>query len=90
MQLRDRLHQNLATTNDSSKERKIDELEKIQEDIGRYRVWSQNSGAHRSGPLSLEHRLREASRMRGMVVELLEDQENTLTDGILFNFLLIQ
>ena len=42
------------------------------------------------GMLSLENRLREASRMRGMVVELLEDLEDTLTDGILFNFLLVQ
>jgi hypothetical protein len=53
-------------------------------DIGRFKVWAKNSGAHRkeTNSMSLDHRLREASDVKNMVVKLLEDLKAALQDGI--------
>ncbi|KAF8537289.1 hypothetical protein BDD12DRAFT_236149 [Trichophaea hybrida] len=52
----------------------------LNDQIGRLRAWAQNAGAHRSpeSRMSLEHRLREASKVRRVVVDLLVDLSETL------------
>lgn len=54
----------------------------IRDDCGRFNVWAENVGAHRGDRLSLDHRLREATRMKHMVVRLLEDLIAALRDGL--------
>lgn len=53
----------------------------VQDELGRFRVWLANVGAHRSGRVSLDYRLREASHMRQSVLELLDDLKENLSDG---------
>ncbi|KAF8244139.1 hypothetical protein K440DRAFT_25588 [Wilcoxina mikolae CBS 423.85] len=52
----------------------------LNDQIGRLRAWAQNAGAHRwpESRMSLEHRLREASKVRRVVVDLLVDLSETL------------
>ena len=56
---------------------------KLREDVGRFRVWAENCGAHRqsNNRMSLDHRLREASRVKNMVLRLLRDLNAALQDG---------
>jgi hypothetical protein len=54
----------------------------LQNDTGRYRVWAENAGAHRVGRVSLDHRLREASDMKQMVIELLADLNQAIKEGL--------
>ncbi|EWG41493.1 hypothetical protein FVEG_03599 [Fusarium verticillioides 7600] len=56
-------------------------LLKLQNELGRFKVWSGNIGAHQKGRSSLDHRLRDASNIRDQVVELLEDLKESLKDG---------
>lgn len=42
-------------------------------EAGRYRVWTENIGAHRQGKISLDYRLRQSSRMQRRAVSLLDD-----------------
>jgi hypothetical protein len=53
----------------------------FREEHGRFIVWAENAGAHRSGRVSLDYRLREASNVKGMVIKLLEDLTSDLRDG---------
>jgi hypothetical protein len=55
----------------------------LRNDIGRFKVWALNAGAHRksTNSMSLDHRLREASDVKNMVVTLLEDLKVALQDG---------
>ena len=57
----------------------------IRHECGRFRVWAQNVGAHRSDRLSLDYRLREATRMKHLVIELLKDLITALQDGLLLH-----
>jgi len=43
------------------------------DELGRFRVWSGNVGAHRNGRESLDYKLREASHIRERVIELLQN-----------------
>ncbi|KAF8244869.1 ankyrin [Wilcoxina mikolae CBS 423.85] len=54
----------------------------VREDYGRLRVWAENVGAHRTGRVSLDHRLREATRMKNMVLDLLEDLRSALQEAV--------
>ena len=56
-------------------------LPAVENEYARFRIWAGNIGAHRSGRVSLDHRLREATRTRRRVVNLLDDLENNLNDG---------
>ncbi|WKT46770.1 hypothetical protein QSH57_011644 [Fusarium oxysporum f. sp. vasinfectum] len=56
-------------------------LLKLQNELGRFKVWSGNIGAHRKGRSSLDHRLRDASNIQDQVVELLEDLRESLQDA---------
>ena len=53
----------------------------VQDELGRFRVWLGNVGAHRSGRVSLDYRLREATSLRDSVLELLKDLGDNLQEG---------
>lgn len=56
---------------------------KLREDVGRFRVWAENCGAHRqsNNQMSLDRRLRGASKVKDMVVKLLGSLNDVLKDG---------
>lgn len=49
--------------------------------LGRFKIWSGNIGAHRTGQRSLEHRLRDASHLQKQVLRLLKGLMENLGDG---------
>jgi hypothetical protein len=51
------------------------------EELGRFRIWSGNIGAHKTGRSSLDYRLRENLNLERMVIKLLDDLKRTLEDG---------
>ncbi|KAI0877118.1 hypothetical protein GGS24DRAFT_488134 [Hypoxylon argillaceum] len=53
---------------------------KILDEFARFKLWAGNIGAHRTGRSSLEWRLRDASHLRDLVVNLLTDLKNALQD----------
>jgi len=55
-------------------------LQLVQDQIGRFRVWAGNLGAHHPtrSRMSLDYKLKEASHIRNTVVELLEELHTTL------------
>lgn len=57
------------------------QLSAVRDELGRFRIWSGNIGAHKLGSSSLNHRLRDASHIRQRVLSLLEDLSETLQDG---------
>ncbi|KAF8454292.1 hypothetical protein BDZ91DRAFT_562247 [Kalaharituber pfeilii] len=57
-------------------------LETVHEQLGRFKMWAGNAGAHRSGKMSLDYRLREALHVHRQVVRLLEDLEHALEEAI--------
>ncbi|KAF8533857.1 hypothetical protein BDD12DRAFT_465179 [Trichophaea hybrida] len=54
----------------------------LKDECGRFRVWAENVGAHRTGRMSLDHRLREASRVKKVVIDLLEGMRTALQEAI--------
>ncbi|KAF8418438.1 hypothetical protein EV426DRAFT_707586 [Tirmania nivea] len=68
---------NLAPNLDSAKALA---LQLVQDQIGRFRVWAGNMGAHHPARsrMSLDHKLKEASHIHDMVVELLEELNTSL------------
>lgn len=53
----------------------------LEEELGRFRVWAGNSGAHRNGQVSLDHKLREAYHVHQTVRDLLGDLDDALKEG---------
>ncbi|KAF8458665.1 hypothetical protein BGX38DRAFT_1264971 [Terfezia claveryi] len=55
-------------------------LQLVQDQIGRFRVWSRNMGAHypAHSRMSLDYKLKEASYLQNTVVELLEELNTSL------------
>ena len=53
----------------------------VHDEIGRFRVWLGNVGAHRLGRVSLDYRLRDALHMRESVLDLLKDQDDNIHEG---------
>lgn len=49
--------------------------------LGRFKMWGGNAGAHQTGKASLDYRLREALHVHAQVVSLLEDLEHALEEG---------
>lgn len=47
----------------------------------RFKLWSQNIGAHRSGRSSLDYRLRDASNLKKQAIDLVGDLAQALEDG---------
>lgn len=54
----------------------------IQDQIGRFRVWAGNTGAHQKGRLSLDYELREAAHIHNTVLELLEELNRSLMESV--------
>ena len=50
-------------------------------ELGRFRMWAGNTGAHRTGQVSLDYRLREASDIHEEISELLEELDSNLREG---------
>ena len=71
----DKLLQNLKTSNDQAI------TQRILDEFGRFRVWAGNAGAHRTGKVSLDHRLREASHIHAELTELLGELNKDLEEG---------
>jgi len=57
-------------------------LDDFKEELGRFRVWSGNIAAHRSGASSLDYRLRDASDLKDKVMNLLTDLLDALQNGL--------
>jgi len=55
------------------------------EESGRFRIWSGNIGAHKTGRSSLDYRIRENPNLERVVLNLLGDLKRTLEDGKLSN-----
>jgi hypothetical protein len=53
----------------------------ILDQLGRFRLWCGNVGAHRHGKASFVHKLREASHISGQVLELLQNLETILEEA---------
>jgi hypothetical protein len=53
----------------------------LEGELGRFRVWAENTGAHRKGSVSLDYKLREAPEVKEMVAELLDSLDSDLQDG---------
>ena len=62
----------------SAEELTLDDLEDVR---GRLRLWAGNSGAHRTGRVSLDYKLRYSSQVHDKVTEYLEALDNTLRSG---------
>jgi hypothetical protein len=56
-------------------------LDTVREVGGDFRVWAGNIAAHRVGRISLDHRLRNAQRMKDQVSGLLRDLSGSLSEG---------
>jgi len=63
-----------VTTNDKT-------FSLVQDQVGRFRVWAGNMGAHRVGRMSLDYKLREASHVHSTVLELLEELNESLAES---------
>lgn len=70
------LYERLLSTNHDR-----DLLSCVEDEVGRFRVWAANAGAHRSGRVSLDHRLREAPHVHSRVSELIEEIQEDLENG---------
>lgn len=57
-------------------------LSPIRKQFSRFNIWTVNVGADRTCLVSLDHRLREATEVKGMVIELLSDLNEALEEGI--------
>ena len=53
----------------------------LEDELGRFRVWVGNSGAHQRSRVSLDHRLREASHVHATLAQLLWDLKKALDEG---------
>ena len=56
-------------------------LSSISDLYGRFNVWSGNIGAHQTGRVSLDHRLRKVNYVKDQVVRLLQYLHESLEDG---------
>ena len=58
--------------------------QRLSEGFGKFRVWAGNAGAHRTGRVSLDYRLREASHIYEELTMLLEELNKDLEEGGFF------
>lgn len=57
------------------------EASEVIDELGRFRVWAGNIGAHRKGLSSLDYRLRDASHIKRKVQSLLSDLDDAIQRG---------
>ena len=60
---------------------KVTPLTSWDDELGRFRLWIANIGAHQRGRSSLEYRLRDASHVKKQIGELLENLQRAIVDG---------
>ena len=70
-----KLIQNLETLGDQGV------TQKLSDEFGRFKVWAGNAGAHRTGRVSLDYRLREAPHIHAELTELLGELQKDLEEG---------
>ncbi len=58
-----------------------DSIEDVRRAHGRFTDWCGSLAAHQHGPLSLDERLRDASRIRQLVLDCLDGMEEALNSG---------
>ncbi|KAI1120638.1 hypothetical protein F5Y10DRAFT_257954 [Nemania abortiva] len=56
--------------------------QKFLDEFSRFKLWTGNIGAHKKGRSSLDWRLRDASHLKTLVVDLLTDLKSTLQDAL--------
>ncbi|EHK98044.1 hypothetical protein M7I_6090 [Glarea lozoyensis 74030] len=56
----------------------------VQDELGRLKIWAGNIAAHRNGKVSLDHRLRDATPLRGRIVSLLDDMSEILQEDVFY------
>lgn len=56
-------------------------VEEVEEEQGRFRIWAANTGAHRKGRVSLDHKLRYSTQVHGKITNLLEELGEALKNG---------
>lgn len=56
----------------------------IKDTLDRFKLWSQNIGAHHTGRRSLDYRLRDASNLRKQAIDLVGDMVQAVDDGQYF------
>ncbi|KAF4630909.1 hypothetical protein G7Y89_g7224 [Cudoniella acicularis] len=61
---------------------KLIRLEDLEDELGRFRVWSENIGALRKGHSSLEYKLREAPQVHLAILKLLKEMYSCLKEMI--------
>lgn len=52
----------------------------VEDELGRFKIWTGNSRALQKNSRSLDYRLREASQVRDQVVKILKDLEYSLRE----------
>ncbi|KAI0837384.1 hypothetical protein F5Y06DRAFT_297712 [Hypoxylon sp. FL0890] len=57
-------------------------ISRIADEFARFKIWSGNIGAHRSGKSSLDYRLRDASHLQIQVKNLLVDLNDSLKNAL--------
>lgn len=60
--------------------------QRLRDEFGRFRVWAGNAGAHRTGRVSLDYRLREASHIHAELTKLLGELNRALEKGEFYIF----
>lgn len=60
------------------------DLEALQDELGRLRVWCGNIGALQKGHSSLDYRLRDSPLLSSNVLKLLQELEENVNAGIVF------
>lgn len=54
----------------------------LEDEVGRFRLWAGNNGAHRKGRVSLDHKLRYATHIHDKVTHFLRQLDGVLQSGI--------
>ena len=75
------LHNCLEYLNQQGSDKQLFPIIGLSTELGRLRVWAGNTGAHQTGLLSLDHRLREVPEIHEEISELLEDLDSELGES---------
>ncbi|KAI0014816.1 hypothetical protein F4780DRAFT_154415 [Xylariomycetidae sp. FL0641] len=73
----------LFSVSESSAERDANEpvINRLRDQLSRFRLWSGNIGAHRKGRSSLDYRLRDSSHLQQQVSKLLRKLMQNIEEG---------
>lgn len=62
----------------------------LEDEYGRFRVWTGNLGAQQKGHSSLDYRLRDSPLLQSNVLKLLRELETNLSEGMQSSVLLLR